>query len=148
MAGVADPDSDAALSAANTSDATDGFAALELDPRLLATIAGLGYEEPTPIQRAAVPPLLAGRDLLAAAARMLRAGGEILGLRSADDLEPVPAAPPAERQTALFSATISPTITRIAKRHLRDPARIKVHAEKTTRDGVARVRQVAYVVRR
>ena len=41
--------------------------ALELDPRLLATIAALGYEEPTPIQREAIPPLLAGRDLLAEA---------------------------------------------------------------------------------
>ena len=46
---------------------TDGFAALELDPRLLSTIATLGYEEPTPIQREAIPPLLAGRDLLAEA---------------------------------------------------------------------------------
>ena len=31
------------------------------------TIAALGYEEPTPIQREAIPPLLAGRDLLAEA---------------------------------------------------------------------------------
>ena len=46
---------------------TDGFAVLELDPRLLHTIAALGYEEPTPIQREAIPPLLAGRDLLAEA---------------------------------------------------------------------------------
>ena len=45
----------------------DGFAALDLDPRLLRTIAALGYEEPTPIQREAIPPLLAGRDLLAEA---------------------------------------------------------------------------------
>jgi superfamily II DNA/RNA helicase len=46
---------------------TDGFAALDLDPRLLSTVAALGYEEPTPIQREAIPPLLAGRDLLAEA---------------------------------------------------------------------------------
>ncbi len=45
----------------------DGFAALELDDRLLSAIAALGYEEPTPIQREAIPPLLAGRDLLAEA---------------------------------------------------------------------------------
>jgi ATP-dependent RNA helicase DeaD len=42
----------------------DGFVALELDPRLLSTISALGHEEPTPIQREAIPPLLAGRDLL------------------------------------------------------------------------------------
>ena len=234
-----------------TIDAADGFASLELDPRLLRTIAALGYEEPTPIQREAIPPLLAGRDLLAEAPtgtgktaafalptlqripigaagdggtsalilvptrelamqvaeallkygremgarvvpvyggqpigqqlRGLRRGvdvvvatpgravdhlkrgsmrldavkvvildeaDEMLDMGFAEDLETILAATPAERQTALFSATVSPTISRIARKHLRDPARIKVHAEKTSRDGVARIRQVAYVVRR
>ncbi|CAN5818622.1 hypothetical protein BH23CHL8_BH23CHL8_03430 [soil metagenome] len=46
---------------------TDGFAALGLDARLRTALAELGYEEPTPIQRAAIPTLLAGRDLLAEA---------------------------------------------------------------------------------
>ena len=228
-----------------------GFADLELDPRLLTSIAALGYEEPTPIQREAIPPLLAGRDLLAEAptgtgktaafalptlqripigaagagtasalvlvptrelamqvaealmkygrelgARVLPVYGgqpigqqlrglrrgvdivvatpgravdhlkrgslrfddvkvvildeadEMLDMGFAEDLESILGATPAERQTALFSATISPTITRIAKRHLKDPARIKVHAESTTSGGVALVRQLAYVVRR
>src|SRR4051794_35250195 len=31
-------------------------------------VSGLGYEEPTPIQREAIPPLLAGRDLIGQAA--------------------------------------------------------------------------------
>src|SRR6188508_1459817 len=231
--------------------ASDGFSSLELDARLLTTIAALGYEEPTPIQREAIPPLLAGRDLLAEAptgtgktaafalptlqripigkagegstsalvlvptrelamqvaealhkygrelgARILPVYGgqpigqqlrglrrgvdivvatpgravdhlkrgslrfdgvqvvildeadEMLDMGFAEDLETILAATPDERQTALFSATISPTITRIAKRHLHDPARIKVHAEKLAGDGTARVRQVAYVVRR
>ena len=44
--------------------ADDGFATLGLDERLLQTLAALGYEEPTPIQLAAIPPLLEGRDLL------------------------------------------------------------------------------------
>ena len=73
---------------------------------------------------------------------------EMLDMGFAEDLEAILSATPEERQTALFSATISPTITRIAKRHLRDPARITVHAERATADGVALVRQVAYVVRR
>ncbi len=204
--------------------AADGFAALELDARLLTTIAALGYEEPTPIQREAIPPLLAGRDLLAEAptgtgktaafalptlqriaigkagegstsalvlvptrelamqvaealhkygrelgARILPVYGgqpigqqlrglrrgvdivvatpgravdhlkrgslrfdgvqvvildeadEMLDMGFAEDLETILAATPDDRQTALFSATISPTITRIAKRHLRRP---------------------------
>jgi ATP-dependent RNA helicase DeaD len=44
------------------------FAELGLRPELLRALAGLGYEEPTPVQREAVPPLLAGRDLLGQAA--------------------------------------------------------------------------------
>jgi len=45
-----------------------GFSALGLDERVVGALAALGYEEPTPVQRAAIPPLLAGRDVLAQAA--------------------------------------------------------------------------------
>jgi ATP-dependent RNA helicase DeaD len=48
--------------------ADGGFADLGLRPELLTALAGLGYEEPTPIQREAVPPLVAGRDLQGQAA--------------------------------------------------------------------------------
>ncbi|MGL4555153.1 MAG: DEAD/DEAH box helicase [Gemmataceae bacterium] len=41
-----------------------GFAALGLDPQLAEALAGLGYDEPTPIQRQAIPPILGGRDVL------------------------------------------------------------------------------------
>ena len=44
------------------------FADLGLRAELVDALAGLGYEEPTPIQREAIPPLLAGRDLLGKAA--------------------------------------------------------------------------------
>ncbi len=47
---------------------TDGFNALGLDPALVGALAALGYEEPTDIQREAIPPLLAGRDVLGQAA--------------------------------------------------------------------------------
>ncbi|MGH2474803.1 MAG: DEAD/DEAH box helicase, partial [Candidatus Limnocylindrales bacterium] len=229
----------------------DGFSRFDLDHRLLTAITDLGYEEPTPIQREAIPLLLAGRDLLAEAPtgtgktaafalpilqriaigeagpgrtralvvvptrelamqvaeafhaygkgmgvrvlpvyggqpigqqlRGLRRGvdvvvatpgravdhlkrgslsfdevgvvvldeaDEMLDMGFAEDLDTILSATPAERQTALFSATISATITRIAKRHLRDPARITVKADRPTGDGAARVRQTAYVVRR
>ncbi len=231
--------------------ASDGFAAFDLDPRLSAAVAALGYEEPTPIQREAIPHLLAGRDLLAEAPtgtgktaafalptlqriaigqagpnraralvivptrelamqvaeafhsygktlgarivpvyggqpisqqlRGLRRGvdvvvatpgravdhlkrgsllldeidvvvldeaDEMLDMGFAEDLDLILAATPSTRQTALFSATISPTITKIAKRHLRDPARLSVKAERPAGDGVALVRQTAYVTRR
>jgi len=51
----------------NVSD-LEAFARLGLSPRLLSTLGGLGYEEPTAIQREAIPPLLAGRDLIGQAA--------------------------------------------------------------------------------
>ena len=242
----------AVTAAANhASPAPDGFSGFNLDSRLLEAIAGLGYEEPTPIQREAIPLLLDGRDLLAEAPtgtgktaafalpvlqriaigeagpgrtralvvvptrelamqvaeafhtygkgmgarvvpvyggqpigqqlRGLRRGvdvvvatpgravdhlkrgslsfeevdvvvldeaDEMLDMGFAEDLDTILSATPDSRQTALFSATISPTITRIAKRHLREPARISVKAERPVGDRAALVRQTAYVVRR
>ena len=45
-----------------------GFGALGIDPRVLDALTALGYEEPTPVQRATIPVLLTGRDVLAIAA--------------------------------------------------------------------------------
>lgn len=45
-----------------------GFSSLGLDDRLVKAVVELGYEEPTPIQREAIPPLLAGKDLVGQAA--------------------------------------------------------------------------------
>ena len=230
------------------------FAALGLDAAMLRTLDGLGYEEPTPVQREAIPPLLAGRDVLAEAPtgtgktaafalpilqRLASAGGlgragegrtlalvlvptrelamqvaeavhrygrgldarvlpiyggqaigqqlralrrgvdvvvatpgravdhltrgslsfdavevvvldeadEMLDMGFAEDLEALLAATPAGRQTALFSATISPTIARIAARHLREPVRVAVRPERPAREEMPRVRQRVYVVR-
>ncbi|HEX6965933.1 MAG TPA: DEAD/DEAH box helicase [Gemmatimonadaceae bacterium] len=228
-----------------------GFAALGLDERLLAELAELGYEEPTPIQREAIPPLLAGRDVLGMAATgtgktaafslpMLQAiardGGErgvvralvlvptrelamqvaqavhrygrglgvqvlpiyggqaitqqlralkrgvdivvatpgraldhiergtlrlddvrtvimdeadeMLDMGFAEDLEAILSAVPAERQTALFSATIPPRIASIASRHLRNPVEVRIARERVAAGEVPRVRQTAYVVPR
>src|SRR4029078_13355490 len=48
--------------------AASAFAELGLDPRITATLTTLGYEEPPPIQSAAIPGLLEGRDVLGQAA--------------------------------------------------------------------------------
>jgi ATP-dependent RNA helicase DeaD len=50
------------------SEDDEGFAGLALRPELLQALTSLGYEEPTPIQRKAIPPLLEGHDLLGQAA--------------------------------------------------------------------------------
>ncbi|MBX9929077.1 MAG: DEAD/DEAH box helicase [Gemmatimonadaceae bacterium] len=230
---------------------TAGFASLDLDPRVLTSLAALGYEEPTPIQMAAIPPLLAGRDVLAQAAtgtgktaafalpllhrltpdaaprertaalvlvptrelamqvaeafyrygksigavavpiyggasmetqiRSLKRGAdviiatpgraldhirrrtihlasvrtvvldeadEMLDMGFAEDLEAILAATPAEKQVALFSATLAPRIAAIAKTHLRNPELIKIDAAVVKAGRSAKVRQVAYVVSR
>ena len=236
--------------------ASPGFEALGLDERVLRTLGSLGYEEPTPIQLEAIPPLLEGRDLLAEAPtgtgktaafalpllhrlaatpapdgaradgnvaglvlvptrelamqvseaihryggdlgirvlpiyggqpigvqlRQLHRGvdivvatpgravdhvtrgslkltgvvvvvldeaDEMLDMGFAEDLETLLSATPKTRQTALFSATVAAPIAKIAKRHQHDPVRVTIHAERGVVDGEARVRQVAYVVRR
>ncbi len=47
---------------------SNAFTALGLRPELAATLTDLGFEEPTPIQQAAIPSLLSGRDVLGQAA--------------------------------------------------------------------------------
>ena len=229
----------------------ESFADLGLDPRLLATLAALGYEEPTPIQRAAIGPMLAGSDLMGQAAtgtgktaafalpmlqriaaadkgrprpsalvlvptrelamqvaeaihkygqalkvgvvpiygghsfgqqlRMLERGvdvvvatpgraldhirrktldlsgiatlvldeaDEMLDMGFAEDLEAILAQTPKERQTVMFSATLPPRITGMAKRHLKDPVRIQIAREALAKGVAPRVRQTAYVVPR
>ncbi|WP_194815255.1 DEAD/DEAH box helicase [Nocardia sp. XZ_19_385] len=50
----------------NDRNISDGptFADLGIDDRLLAAIADVGYETPSPIQAATIPPLLAGADVV------------------------------------------------------------------------------------
>lgn len=226
-----------------------GFAELGLEASLLTTLETLGYEEPTPIQREAIPPLLAGRDLLGQAAtgtgktaaftlpllqriahsprrhpsalilvptrelamqvstavqnygkelriavlavyggqsigpqlHALRRGvdvvvatpgraldhirrntlqlkhlqivvldeaDEMLDMGFAEDLDAILEQTPAERQTALFSATMPPRIASIARRHLKEPVEIRIAREPVQAGATPRVHQIAYLVAR
>ena len=73
---------------------------------------------------------------------------EMLDMGFAEDLEAILAATPAERQTALFSATLPPRIVSIAGKHLRNPLRIAIARETTAAGKMPKVRQTAYVVAR
>ncbi len=73
---------------------------------------------------------------------------EMLDMGFAEDLDAILEATPAERQTALFSATMPARILSIASRHLNKPKRIAIAREATAAGKVPRVRQVAYVVTR
>jgi ATP-dependent RNA helicase DeaD len=51
-------------STTETADGQGGFESLGLAAPVLAAVREVGYESPSPIQRAAIPPLLEGKDLL------------------------------------------------------------------------------------
>ena len=65
--GARDADDDTPADAADDVPGVS-FADLGLRPEVLRTLDALGYEEPTPIQAEAIPPLLTGADLLGQAA--------------------------------------------------------------------------------
>ena len=73
---------------------------------------------------------------------------EMLDMGFAEDLEAILAATPAEKQVALFSATLAPRIAAIAKTHLRDPEVIEVDTAAVKAARTATIRQVAYLVGR
>ena len=43
---------------------TDNFGDLVLEKRVVAALKDMGFEEPSPIQQQAVPPLLEGKDII------------------------------------------------------------------------------------
>jgi ATP-dependent RNA helicase DeaD len=94
--------------------------------------------------------LLRRRSLSLTALRMLvlDEADEMLDMGFAEDLDAILEMLPAERQTALFSATMPARIMTIAQRHLKDPQRITIAREKTAAGKAPRVRQIAYVVPR
>jgi ATP-dependent RNA helicase DeaD len=209
------------------------FADLGLDPRVLQSVQDVGYETPSPIQAATIPPLLEGRDVVGLAqtgtgktaafalpilSRLdlkqktpqalvlaptrelalqvceaferyathvpgvhvlpvyggqgygvqlsaLRRGvhvvvgtpgrimdhlargtldltelrflvldeaDEMLNMGFAEDVETILADTPAEKNVALFSATMPPQIRRISKKYLRDPVEISVKNKTAT----------------
>ena len=73
---------------------------------------------------------------------------EMLDMGFADDIEAILEATPKERQTVLFSATLPPRVDKIARRHLRQPARIFIQQASPGADQAPLVRQTAYIVAR
>lgn len=225
------------MSVALPATAPPTFAALGLPDTLLKALADVGYESPSPIQAATIPPLLAGRDVLGQAQtgtgktaafalpllavidasravpqalvlaptrelaiqvsealqkyahhlpgfhvlpiyggqsytpqlQALRRGvqvvvgtpgrvidhlergsldlsalktlvldeaDEMLRMGFVEDVEAVVQKCPAERQIALFSATMPPPIKRIAQTYLRNPVEVAIKATTTTGENI------------
>ena len=72
-----------------STEAPPTFAALGLQQALADSVAALGYEEPTPVQRETIPLLLEGRDLLGPGGD---GHGQDRGVRPADAAAYQPAA--------------------------------------------------------
>ena len=61
---------------------------------------------------------------------------EMLRMGFVDDVEQILKDTPAERQTALFSATMPKEVLRIARRHMKDPLEIHIKAKTSTVDTI------------
>ncbi len=68
---------------------------------------------------------------------------EMLSMGFIEDMESILSETPAERQTALFSATLPPAIRRLANEYMRDPQSITIQREQVT---VAAIEQRFYLV--
>ncbi len=68
---------------------------------------------------------------------------EMLSMGFAEDMEKILAQTPAERQTALFSATMPPEIRRLADKYMREPESINIKREQVT---VETIEQRYYLV--
>ena len=68
---------------------------------------------------------------------------EMLAMGFADALEAILSQTPAEKQVALFSATMAPNIRRIAQRHLTDPQEVVIKGRTAT---AANIRQRYWIV--
>ena len=71
-------------------------------------------------------------DLSSLSALVLDEADEMLKMGFVDDIQWILDNSPSERQLALFSATMPPAIRDIARRHLRDPAEIKIQSKTST----------------
>ena len=69
-------------------------------------------------------------------AMVLDEADEMLRMGFIDDVETIMAKTPADRQTALFSATMPEQIRRITKRYMRDPQEVKIAAKTTTMENI------------
>ncbi|MBS2535739.1 DEAD/DEAH box helicase [Catenulispora sp. NF23] len=73
---------------------------------------------------------------------------EMLDMGFAEDIDAILENAPSERQTVLFSATMPRRIDALARRHLKDPVRVRIEREEPAAGEAPRVRESAFVVPR
>ncbi len=82
-----------------------GFETLRLDPELIAVLQALGYREPTPIQRDAIPHVLEARDVLACA----QTGTGKTAAFALPILDELLRTPPGDRRRPIRALVLAPT---------------------------------------
>ena len=83
-------------------------------------------------------------DLSGITCLVLDEADEMLRMGFVEDVEAIMAKAPADRQMALFSATMPPQITRISKKYLKDPVEIRIESKTTTADNIEQVYLVVH----
>jgi ATP-dependent RNA helicase DeaD len=61
---------------------------------------------------------------------------EMLSMGFIEDIEAILSNTPADRQTALFSATLPAEIRRLAEKYMRDPQQVAIQHEQVTVDAI------------
>ena len=87
-------------------------------------------------------------DLGAVEVLVLDEADEMLDMGFAEDLDAIVSELPETRQTLLFSATLAPRISGIAKKYLSDPVEVRIADEPEQEGDGPLVEQRAYLVRR
>jgi ATP-dependent RNA helicase DeaD len=85
-------------------------------------------------------------ELSAVQVLVLDEADEMLDMGFSEDIDAIVAETPDTRQTALFAATFAPRIMSIAGRHLKNPKKVQIAAEKRAPGKLPRIKQVAYIV--
>ena len=104
-------DDDTAASASTTTShqkkkkKTGGFQSFNLLPFLFKGVMKLGYQLPTPVQRKAIPLLLAGQDVIA----MARTGSGKTAAFLIPTLQHLASQPPSQQQPHIRAVILSPT---------------------------------------
>jgi superfamily II DNA/RNA helicase len=115
------------------------FTGLRLDPALLRAAHELGFTRPTPVQQDAIPPALAGRDVLARTFVAPEEVGDLQAIERAIGKQlprvTLPGSDYRKRPAERLEVPIGERIAAIRARKAEERARARINAERRTHAG-------------